>query len=105
MFERKINLFEKILLPVGFIIIVFGFYMLVQADIAGKDIYWLRVMTIFLWMILILLLIVSAVIQDMKEELAIITKEHVHEVKMMKDLFHDHLEETKLLIKELKKSK
>ncbi|MBN2367728.1 hypothetical protein JXC34_01820 [Candidatus Woesearchaeota archaeon] len=105
MFGRKINFFEKLLLPVGIGITFFGFYLLVLADRTNTSIGWSRLSTLFLWMVLLFLIIVTAATEDMKEELGQIQREHVTEIKLMREFVHDQLDEIKLLRKDLTKKK
>ncbi|MBU0758016.1 MAG: hypothetical protein KKF44_08140 [Nanoarchaeota archaeon] len=103
---RKFNIFEKILVPIGFFVTGFGFYMLMQADAYHNDIAWLRLIAIFNWLILLLHMVSTAANEDMKEELSLIQKEHVDEIRLLRDINHDLLEEMKLLrIAFLKKKK
>ncbi|MBN2421802.1 hypothetical protein JXB41_01130 [Candidatus Woesearchaeota archaeon] len=105
MFERKINLFEKIILVTGMLVVTFGFYLLIQADIISKDVIWLRLIALFNWLILIIIMIVAATNVDMKEELSLISKEHVAEIRLLKEIVNDQLDEMKMLRHELSKKK
>ena len=105
MLGRKINIFEKLLLPVGLLLTFVGFYIILLADRNNTMIGWMRLSTVFVWMILLFLVIVTATAEDMKEELALIQREHVTEIKIMKELVHDQLQEVKLLREDLKKRK
>lgn len=95
--HRKINLFEKILLPVGIAVTVFGFYLLVYADRMGQDNIWVwvRLSAIFAWLILIFVMILAATNEDLKEELCYLTREHTLEVRLLKEISHDQLLELK----------
>lgn len=104
MLTRPTNLFEKILLPIAFAVAVFGFYMIINTQ--GTD-SWLKLIALFIWLMLIFLMVVAAANEDMKEELAIIIRDQSDELKSLKDLNVQLVEETKLLrtafIKEPKK--
>lgn len=102
MFGRKINVFEKLLLPVGIGLTFFGFYLIILADKVNTDVAWLRLSTVFIWMMLLFIIIVSATTEDMKEELGLIQKEHVTEIKILRELTHEQLQEIKLLRQEMK---
>ena len=56
-------------------------------------------------MMLLFIIIVTATTEDMKEELALIQKEHVTEIKILKEISHDQLNEIKLLRQDLQKRK
>lgn len=99
-FIRKLNLFEKILLPIAFIVGVLGFYMLFSAQNSGA---WMEVIAVFLWLILIFLMIIAAANEDVKEELTVIIKEHIDETRIIKELNHDLLSEIKLMRQEMRR--
>ena len=103
MFGRKINIFEKILLPVGIALTFLGFYLILLAEQADSTVAWMRLTTVFTWMTLLFIVIVSATTEDMKEELALIQKEHVTEIKLLKEITSEELNEIKLLRQDLKK--
>jgi hypothetical protein len=105
MFGRKINVFEKILLPVGIGLTFLGFYLILLADQSNTIVGWLRLGTLFSWIMLLFIVILSAATEDMKEELALIQREHVTEIKLMRQMVHEQVQELKLLRKEFKYSK
>ncbi|MBT3465292.1 hypothetical protein HN789_00300 [archaeon] len=105
MFGRKINIFEKILLPVGIALTFLGFYLILLAEQSSSLLNWIRLATLFSWMMLLFIIIVTATTEDMKEELALIQKEHVTEIKILKEISHDQLNEIKLLRQDLQKRK
>jgi len=49
------------------------------------------------------MVIITATTENMKEELQLIQKEHVTEIKILREIAHDQLEEIKLLRKDLKR--
>jgi hypothetical protein len=102
MFNRKINIFEKILLPVGVGLTFFGFYLIYLADQYNTLIGWIKLATVFIWMMLLFIVIVAATTEDMKEELSLIQREHITEIKLMREIEHEQLQELKLLRHEMK---
>jgi len=60
---------------------------------------------VFLWLILIVILILAATMEDVKEELAIVIKEHIEETKLLRDISNSQLEQLKLLNERLGKKK
>ncbi|RMF54316.1 hypothetical protein D6745_05635 [Candidatus Woesearchaeota archaeon] len=104
MAKRKVNVFEWILLPVGFIIAALGLW-LIQREliITGYRIGWEVFSAVFLWLILIFLIIITAVNENQKEELSVVIKEHAEETRLLKKIIQDQLEEMKMLRKEIKK--
>jgi len=103
MFGRKINMFEKLLLPVGVGLTLLGFYLIYLADRTGDATAWSRLTAVFTWMVLLFLVIITATTEDMKEELSLIQKEHVTEIKVLREVVHDQLRETKMMRKEFNK--
>lgn len=99
-FNRKLNLFEKILLPIAFIVGILGFYMLFSAQQSGA---WLETIAVFLWLILIFLMIIAATNEDVKEELSLIVKDQIDETRIIKELNHDLVSEIKLMRQEMKR--
>ncbi len=102
MFGRKINVFEKILLPVGVALTFFGFYLIYLAEQTNSEIGWLKLATVFIWMMMLFIIIVAATTEDMKEELTLIQREHIAEIKLLRELDHEQLQELRLLRQEMK---
>jgi hypothetical protein len=104
---RKSNFFERVLLIVGLLVIIVGFYFIYQVFQSSPgyaSLGWESLQTIFLWLMLVVLIVLLATEEDVKEELAIIIKEHIEETKIMKEetkllreLNHEQLNELKLL--------
>ncbi|MBR9690219.1 hypothetical protein GOV08_00890 [Candidatus Woesearchaeota archaeon] len=99
-FKRKTNLFERILLPIAFIVGIAGFYMI---STAKTEIAIMQLLVVFSWLILIFLMILAATNEDVKEELGTIIQEQVDEIRIIKELNHDLLTEFKLLRQENRK--
>jgi hypothetical protein len=102
MFGRKINVFEKLLLPVGAALTFFGFYLIILAEKSNTTLSWLRLAVVFIWMMLLFIIIVAATTEDMKEELSLIQREHISEIKVLKEIAHELLQEIKLMRQENK---
>jgi hypothetical protein len=92
---RKSTFFEKLLLLVGVIVGIVGFKLLNAAYMDNPGLTWLALIALFLWLILIFHIILTDSSESIKEELAIIIKEHVTETKLLR-------EEVKLLRTDLK---
>ena len=105
MIGRKINLFEKILLPVGIGLTFLGFYMIILADRDSTMGAYLRLTSVFCWIILLFIVIMCAAMEDMKEELSLIQKEHMTEIKLLREVVHEQLQEIRLLRQDLTKKK
>jgi hypothetical protein len=105
MLGRPINAFEKLLLPVGIGITFFGFYLIILVDKTNSQLAWAKLTALFMWMILLFTVILTATTEDVKEELALIQKEHVTEIKILREITFDQLQEIKLLRQDLTSKK
>ncbi|NOZ80706.1 MAG: hypothetical protein GXP63_03450 [DPANN group archaeon] len=95
--KRHHNFFEKILLVVGLGVTVVGFFLIQEAYKSDQGLTWLMLLTIFSWLTLLILFIVSSLNADVKEELVRILTEHIEETKLLKDIAHEQLRETREL--------
>ena len=91
--NRKINLFEKLLLPAGMALIFIGLYLIFLAEQAGTILAWVRLGALFFWMLLLFVVIQTAISENMKEELAMLQSEHMLEIKLLRDAIKQHLEQ------------
>ncbi|HZX45506.1 MAG TPA: DmsC/YnfH family molybdoenzyme membrane anchor subunit [Candidatus Nanoarchaeia archaeon] len=82
--SRKPNMFESILLIIGVVLIVLGYYVIYKVYSIEGALNWNLLQTLFLWILMILLIIVAAVNENMKEELKIIASNQLEEVKMLR---------------------
>ena len=92
--SRKINFFEKVLLIVGLMVTIVGFFLIRAAYMTEKDLTWLMLLTIFSWLTVLILFVVSSLNADVKEELVRILNEHVEETRLLKEIAHEQLKET-----------
>ena len=84
---RKTNAFEKILLAIGITLIIIGYAAIHRLFAVERVFSWELLQTTFLWLMMILLLILAAVNENMKEELKIIILQQHDEIKLLrKDL-------------------
>ncbi|MBS3097790.1 hypothetical protein J4209_03250 [Candidatus Woesearchaeota archaeon] len=82
--ERKPNVFEKIFLIVGLFIIIIS-YAFVHRMVIEEGIFsWIAIQTLFLWLILVVLIILTAANENTKEELKIVIKNQLDEVKLLR---------------------
>lgn len=100
---RHINFFEVALLIIGLGVGFIGMWIITNQYNSEPVLTWDLFQTVFLWLMLIVVFILAATMEDVKEELAIILKEQVAETKILKDINKNLLEETKLLRDELRK--
>jgi len=82
---RKSTFFEKLLLIVGIGVGIVGFKLLNVVYGANPVLNWHALIAIFLWLVLIFLIILTDSSESIKEELAIIIKEHIEETKLLKE--------------------
>ncbi len=82
--KRKISLFEKVLLLIGILAIIVG-YFFVYTLVSRDGLSWDALQTTFLWLILIVIIILISVSENMKEELRTITLNQMKEIKMLRD--------------------
>ena len=80
---RSPNLFEKILLVLGIFFVMFGYALIHKMVVASGVLNWEFVMGIFLWLIIVILMILVAVVENVKEELKIIICKHGEEIKLL----------------------
>jgi len=90
---RRINFFEVVLLIVGISVGVIGFMMINSQYQQDPVLSWELFTSVFLWLILIVILILAATMEDVKEELAIVIKEHIKETKLLKEISNSQLEQ------------
>jgi len=109
-YKRKLNFFEFILLFVGIGVGIIGFLIISNHYQSNPSLTWDLFQTVFMWLLLIVVLILAATMEDVKEELAVIIKGHVEETKLLKEetvllkeISHRQLEEIRLLREDLKK--
>ena len=88
--KRGINVFEIFLLFAGLAIAIAGFFFISCMYRNNGYFGWDMLIAIFLWLCLIIMIVVAALLEDVKQELAVVIKEHVEETKLLR-------EETKLL--------
>ena len=83
---RNPNLFEKILLVIGILVLIIGFAF-IQKIAAVIGFGWELLALIFLWLILVVLIIMLSAIENMKEELKMANDIEVAELRLMRQEF------------------
>jgi len=84
---RKPNMFESILLIIGVVLIALGYVVIYRMYLTEGFLSWELLQTLFLWILMILLVILAAVNENMKEELKIMISNQAEEMKLLrKDL-------------------
>lgn len=82
-FEQA-TLFEKMLLLVGITIGIVGFWLINRIYADDPIINWPFVTSVFLWLLLIFVVILTDSNESIKEELGTIIKEHIEETRLLK---------------------
>lgn len=94
---RKSNLFERVLLVIGILVVIGGIFLVTRISALSADSGLMIIIAAVLWLILILLLIVAAIAENAREDLAIIVSENSQELKLLRKLTEEQLEQIKLL--------
>lgn len=82
--QRKLNPFEKMLMIVGSVLIVLGaFFVYGLIERYGFD--WEAMQSALLWLILVILIIIAAVNENMKEELKQVIEIQSQELRLLRD--------------------
>lgn len=81
---RKLNVFEIGLFFTGCAVILVGFYAIHKQYVLDGYLSWNLLQGIFLWLILLVLLILAAILENIKEEGMIVIKEHILETKLLR---------------------
>ncbi len=84
---QKPNIFEKILLVIGVALIIIGYIAIHRMAIVEGAITLELLQTIFLWILMILLVILAAVNENMKEELRTVIQNQIEEIRLFRKEF------------------
>jgi len=82
---RTPNLFEKILLVMGVLIILVGYALIYQVFKVETMISWPALQTLFLWLILICVIILVSVSENMKEEIRTVIENQTQEIRLLRE--------------------
>ena len=81
--KRRTSIFEKLLLIVGFLVLVMGYYFINKVFIAeGYKVSWGFLQTVFLWLLMVIFIIMLAIGEDIKEGILL---EQLEEIKDLKE--------------------
>ncbi len=81
---RAPNVFERILLIIGMLIIVVG-YALINKVVKVEGFTSTTLIAIFVWLALICIVIVASVAENTKEELRVIIENQLQELKLLRE--------------------
>lgn len=81
--KRRTSIFEKLLLIVGFLVLVMGYFFINKVFIAeGYKVSWEFLQTVFLWLLMVIFIIMLAIGEDIKEGILL---EQLDEIKELKE--------------------
>lgn len=91
------------LLVVGLSISVAGFYLINNLYMQEPQVSWSLIQAAFLYLLLIFIVILTDSNESIKEELKVVIKEQAQEIKYLRNISAEQLEEIRLLRKDLRK--
>lgn len=81
---RKPNAFEKALLVVGVAVLMVG-YGIIHSQIAKEGFNITIINTIFIWLMLVLIIIIAAANENIKEELKNVIELQLQEIRLLRE--------------------
>ena len=81
--KRRTSIFEKMLLVVGFLVLIMG-YFFINRVFAAEDykVSWGFLQTVFLWLLMVIFIIMLAIGEDIKEGILL---QQLDEIKALKE--------------------
>ena len=81
--KRHTSIFEKLLLVVGFLVLIIGYFFINKVFILEDyKISWGFLQTVFLWLLIVVFIILLAIGEDIKEGILL---EQLDEIKQLKE--------------------
>ena len=81
--KRNTSIFEKLLLAVGFLVLIIGYFFINKAFASeGYSISWGFLQTVFLWLLMVIFIILLAIGEDIKEGILL---EQLDEIRQLKE--------------------
>ncbi|MBI4439036.1 hypothetical protein HY640_03845 [Candidatus Woesearchaeota archaeon] len=99
---RRITFFEKAILVVGLFTIIIGFYFIQKVFNVDQRLSWLMLIAIFSWLSLLILIILSSLNAEVREDLSSVIRENAEETRLLKEITYEMLSELKLLRQSMK---
>jgi len=91
--KRKTSVFEKLLLFIGLLILVIGYFLINKVFISeGYTLSWGLLQTVFLWLIMVIFIIMLAIGEDIKEGILL---DQFDEIKALRKDISDFLRRKK----------
>lgn len=80
--KRRTSVFEKLLLIVGFLVLIIGYVFINRVFVAeGYQISWGFLQTVFLWLLMVIFIIILAIGEDIKEGILLKQLDEIRELK------------------------
>ena len=80
--KRRTSIFEKLLLMVGFLVLIMGYLFINKVFIAeGYEVSWGFLQTVFLWLLMVIFIIILAIGEDIKEGILLKQLDEIKELK------------------------
>ena len=81
--KRHTSIFEKLLLIVGFLVLIMGYFFINKVFIAEEyKVGWEFLQTVFLWLLMVIFIILLAIGEDIKEGILL---EQLDEIRGLKE--------------------
>ena len=81
--KRRTSVFEKLLLVVGFLVLLIGYFFINKVFVAeGFTLSWGFLQTVFLWLLMVIFIILLAIGEDIKEGILL---EQLDEIRNLKE--------------------
>ena len=81
--KRRTSIFEKLLLVVGFLVLLMGYFFINRVFAAeGYQVSWGFLHTVFLWLLMVIFIIMLAIGEDIKEGILL---QQLDEIKGLKE--------------------
>lgn len=91
--KRKTSIFEKLLLLIGLLILVIGYFLINKVFISeGYNLSWGLLQTVFLWLLMVIFIIMLAIGEDIKEGILL---DQFDEIKALRKDISDFLRRKK----------
>ncbi len=82
--KRKPTIHEIVLLIIGIFLVIFGYIAISKMVIKEGFFSWGLLQTIFLWFLVILTIVLTAVNENMKEELKVVIGNQAEEIRLLR---------------------
>ncbi len=81
---RGPNVFERMLLVIGIVVVIVGYGIIHKLILINNTLTWDVVISIFLWFIIIILIVITAVAENVKEEIRTIIEKETKKIRIMR---------------------